>query len=46
LGLWGGCQTAPQSFNHVFTSFGTITKNFPDFAGGKIQIEFQHGESK
>jgi hypothetical protein len=25
LGLWGGCQTAPQSFNHVFTSFGTIT---------------------
>jgi hypothetical protein len=25
LGLWGGCQTAPQSFNHVFTSFETIT---------------------
>ena len=25
LGLWGGCQTAPQPFNHVFTSFETIT---------------------
>jgi hypothetical protein len=25
LGLWGSCQTAPQSFNHVFSSFETIT---------------------
>jgi hypothetical protein len=23
LGLCGGCQTASQSFNHLFTSFGT-----------------------
>jgi hypothetical protein len=24
-GLWGGLLTAPQPFNHVSTSFGTIT---------------------
>jgi DNA-binding SARP family transcriptional activator len=24
-GLWGGCWTASQPFNHAFTSFGTIT---------------------
>jgi hypothetical protein len=23
--LWGGRLTAPQPFNHFFTSFGTIT---------------------
>jgi hypothetical protein len=23
--LWGGLLTAPQPFNHVSTSFGTIT---------------------
>ena len=26
FGLWGGCQTALQSFKHAFTSFGTITQ--------------------
>jgi hypothetical protein len=26
LGLWGSLLTAPQSFKHSFTSFGTITK--------------------
>jgi hypothetical protein len=25
FGLWGSFKTAPQSFNHAFTSFGTIT---------------------
>jgi hypothetical protein len=24
-GLWGGCRTASQPFNHASTSFGTIT---------------------
>jgi hypothetical protein len=34
--LWGGLLTAPQPFNHVSTSFGTIT--IP--AQGKIMLLF------
>jgi hypothetical protein len=41
FGLWGSFQTAPQSFNHAFTSFGTITIWLES-----TEVEYNHGYSQ
>jgi len=50
-GLWGGLLTAPQPFNHVSTSFGTITvaglpyKSAHKFRHGHAVYGLQHAQT-